>query len=260
MRAVNLYHRINFFAKVTSRDEYGATSDTYDYTSPTISTRGGIQYLGGNKALENDEKFYGKRMELTVRYRSAINETMRVQVDNETSLYAITYLEVIGRKEGLKLSLEKLDEGLSATFLDPPTGLLVVADPYEYDTILLEWVNNDDDDGILIERSLDGSVWQQIARINKADPAVTTYLDDTLEELTKYYYRIRHFMYSTYSPYAALDYDTTVGDTLYLTDGGKVIRYNIREGALCLDMAVDVDGFAGVENEDWYNIKSYGAV
>ena len=110
MRAVNLYHRINFFAKTTSRDEYGATTDTWDYRNPTISTRGGIRYLGGTKVLENDEKFYEKRIELTVRYRSNITESMRVQIDSGSSLYAITFIEELGRKEGLRLTIQKYTE------------------------------------------------------------------------------------------------------------------------------------------------------
>ena len=210
MRAVNLYHRINFFAKTTSRDEYGATTDTWDYRNPTISTRGGIRYLGGTKVLENDEKFYTKSMELTVRYQSSIVETMRVQLDDTLDLYSISYIETIGRKEGLRLTLQKLDDGLTGVLIDPPTNLLVTADLEDYNEMHLLWINNDDEDGVLIERSADGSIWNQVARINKATPAVDSWTDDNCEELTQYFYRVRHFRNKSYSTYGTIAWDTTV--------------------------------------------------
>jgi len=107
MRAGNLIHRIDFYAKVTSRDDYGASVDTWP--NITITTRGEVRFIGGSKILSSEEKFYSKSMELTVRYRSDIFETMRVQIDETNDLYSISYLEIIGRKEALRLTLEKIN-------------------------------------------------------------------------------------------------------------------------------------------------------
>jgi hypothetical protein len=253
MRTINFHHRVNFYAVTTSRDDYGATSDTYDYTTPSISTRGGLYYRGGSKNLENDEKFYGKSLELTVRYRSSIDETMRVQIDGEKYLYVITYMEVIGRKEGLRLTLEKHDDVISIPDLIPPTGLTVTADAEDYSTIALVWTNNDDGDGVLIERSVDGSVWQQIKRINKASPAVTTYDDTDLEELTRYYYRIRHFYQSQYSPFCDVEYDTTVERATEMEIQSVVFDAEEYEGGDTMTAIVTVKnlGAEGVDVLDW---------
>jgi head-tail adaptor len=107
MRAGNLFSRINFYAKVITRDSYGASVDSWP--SVTISTRGEVRWSGGGRSIENEEKTYTKNMELTVRYRSEIDETMHVQIDNGTETYVITYIETIGRKEALRLTLEKIN-------------------------------------------------------------------------------------------------------------------------------------------------------
>lgn len=107
MRSGNMYHRVRFYPKVTVRDDYGASSDTW--SGYTIECRGEIRYVGGNKELNADERFYAKTMELTIYYRSDVEETMRVQIDNESRMYEIVYIEEIGRKQGLKITLDKLN-------------------------------------------------------------------------------------------------------------------------------------------------------
>jgi len=103
----NAYHRIKFFEKVTTRDSYGASVDTWPVA--TITTRGEIRYTGGGYGLSNEEKFYSKNVELIVRYRSGIVETMRIQVDGTVDFWGIIYIEELGRMEGLKLTIEKLN-------------------------------------------------------------------------------------------------------------------------------------------------------
>jgi hypothetical protein len=103
----NPYHRIKFYAKVTTRDGYNASVDTWPVA--TISTRGEIRYTGGGFSLSNDEKFYGKSMELIIRYRE-IEDTMRIQIDGKPDWYFISGTpEELGRKEGLRLTIEKLN-------------------------------------------------------------------------------------------------------------------------------------------------------
>lgn len=110
MRAGNLISRINFYGKVITRGLYGESIDSWP--AVTIATRGEVRWVGGNQTLDNEAKTYTRSMELTVRYRSEIVETMHVQIDNGTETYIITYLEVIGHKEALRLTLEKLNNDM----------------------------------------------------------------------------------------------------------------------------------------------------
>jgi head-tail adaptor len=107
MRAGNLFHRIKFYPKVITRDDYNASVDSWP--TATIETRGEIRYTGGSRMLSNEEKFYSRNMELIIRYRAGIDETMRVQIDEGSERYIITYIEEIGRKEALRLTLEKIN-------------------------------------------------------------------------------------------------------------------------------------------------------
>lgn len=106
MRAGRLDRKAGFYAKVSTRDDFNASVDTW----PTLSleTWGTIQYAGGDMILNNEEKFYSGVIFYTIRYRSDIIETMRVKIDSVW--YRITYIERLGRKEGLKLSLNKINE------------------------------------------------------------------------------------------------------------------------------------------------------
>jgi len=105
MRAGNLYHRIAFYPKATTRDSFSGSVDTW--ATPTINTRGEIREVGGSKDLSNEEKFFSKSKELTIRYRAAVTENMKLTIDGATDFYIITYIEIIGRNEGMRLSIEK---------------------------------------------------------------------------------------------------------------------------------------------------------
>ena len=108
MRAGNMYHRVKFYAKVISRDDYGSSVDTWP--TATIECRGEVRYTGGYKTLSNEEKFYSKSIELRVRYNPNIVETMRIQLNGKPDLYMITYIEELGRQEGLRLTIEKINQ------------------------------------------------------------------------------------------------------------------------------------------------------
>jgi SPP1 family predicted phage head-tail adaptor len=106
MRAGRLDRKADFYAKVSTRDDYNASVDTWPVL--TFSTWGEIRYAGGDAILSNEEKFYSGTISLKVRYRSAIVETMRVQI--ASIWYRITYIEELGRKEGMNISLTKINE------------------------------------------------------------------------------------------------------------------------------------------------------
>ena len=108
MRAGNAYHRVTFYQKTTVRDAYGSSVDTY---TNLLDTRGEIRYTGGNKQLSADEIFYSRNMELIIRWRSDMDETMRVTLDGDTdTYYEILYIEELGRHDSLKFTLNKINE------------------------------------------------------------------------------------------------------------------------------------------------------
>jgi SPP1 family predicted phage head-tail adaptor len=107
MRAGRMDTKADFYAKVkTTSSDFGGTTDTWPVI--TFSTWGEKQSIGGDLQISSEEKFYSGSLFFKVRYRAAITETMRVKIDD--LWYRITYIEELGRKEGLKLSLSKINE------------------------------------------------------------------------------------------------------------------------------------------------------
>lgn len=107
MMAGRLDRKVIFYAKVkTSSTTFGGTTDTWP--TATITTWGEVLYGGGSAMLSSEEKFYSGSITLRVRYRSNIVETMRVKIDYDW--YSINYIERLGRKEGLRIDLEKINE------------------------------------------------------------------------------------------------------------------------------------------------------
>ncbi len=202
MRTGRMFHRIDFYSKVSTRDAYGASSDTWPLK--TIETRGEIVWKGGDLILSNEERTYTKSMELIVRYQTGIVETMKVQIDDKSDLYDIVYIEEIGRYDGLRLTLERSPDGLDDTPTVVPTGFS--ATKLSDTEIDLVWTCNAADDATSIERSTDGNSWTVITRTAKA---ATTYADTGLTAATQYFYRVRHFLYYNYSAYTTIDYATT---------------------------------------------------
>jgi head-tail adaptor len=208
MRAGNLISRVKFYAKVTTRDDYGSSVDSWPVA--TITTRGEVRWSGGNRTLANEEKTYGKSMELTVRYRSTIVETMKVQIDGTSDLFLITYIEIIGRKEALRLTLEKAEDSIAVTPVLPPTAFTATPSGADHHRVDLAWTNNAADDGVVIERSTNGNDWTEIVRIAKNVIPVTAYINTGLTPSTRYFYRIKAFLYGNYSVFAAVDDAITI--------------------------------------------------
>lgn len=208
MRAANLINRIKFYAKVTSRDDYGASVDSWPVA--TITTRGEVRWTGGSRGIVNEEKTYSRSMELTVRYRSTITETMKVQIDGTAELYLITYMEIIGRKEGLRMTLEKAADTIAVTAINPPTGFTATPSGVDHHRVDLAWTNNAANDGVVIEASQNGNDWAEVVRVAKAVIPVITYACQGLTPATRYWFRIKHFLYHDYSAFAAVDDATTI--------------------------------------------------
>jgi hypothetical protein len=93
-------------------------------------------------------------------------------------------------------------------YVEPPTAFSATIDSGV--TIDLDWTNNTNDDGIVIERSLDEVTWVVAATVAKDPTPVVTYADTDLEEETEYFYRARAFHGNNYSTYTATDDATTL--------------------------------------------------
>lgn len=238
MRAGNLIHRIKFYPKVTARDQYNASVDSYPIA--TISTRGEIRYSGGSKTISNEEIFFSKTMELTIRYRTDIVETMRVQIDGKKDLYYINGIpEIIGKNEAIRLPLEKISDGLSEVIINPPS-MLVAAMVTNY--IALTWLNNANDDAVLIERSLDCATWVQIKRTLRE---VEAYSDTAIEENTRYFYRIRHIVYSDFSAYSNISDDETGSFLFAGSPTNLILTANIDNPEITLDWTIGSINYDG---------------
>jgi head-tail adaptor len=106
MRAGRRDRKASFYSKSSTRGDYNESTDVW--TTKAFDARGSVQYAGGDAILSNEEKFYSGVIFFTMRYRSDVVETMRLLIDD--IWYRITYLEEIGRKVDLKLSLSKINE------------------------------------------------------------------------------------------------------------------------------------------------------
>lgn len=94
----------------------------------------------------------------------------------------------------------------------PPNGdcTLLTAITYSTTRINLAWTNGStNEDGISIERSLDGVTFAEITTVAAG---TSVYADTPLTEATRYYYRVRAFRGTLYS-----NYSNTADDTTWLT-------------------------------------------
>lgn len=94
-----------FYSKSITRGDYGESSDVW--TTLAFYRWVEIQYAGGDAILSNEEKFYSGVIFIRLRYSDAIVETMRVKINNVW--YSISYIEELGRREGLRLTLNKIN-------------------------------------------------------------------------------------------------------------------------------------------------------
>jgi len=109
MRAGVMDRRASFYAKVSTRDAYNASVDSWPLV--TLETWAQVKPVGGNLVMSNEEKFYTSPVTITTRYRSDIVETMRVKLSNyPNNIFRITMIDEVGRKVGLSINLEKINE------------------------------------------------------------------------------------------------------------------------------------------------------
>jgi head-tail adaptor len=110
MKAGQLDRKAYFYTKVkTTSTDFGGTTDTWPRITLTVNCQ--VVNRGGSYSLSNEEKFYSTLLNIKVRFRSEIVETMRVELSNFPGLlFRITSIDELGRKAGLNIALEKINE------------------------------------------------------------------------------------------------------------------------------------------------------
>ena len=80
MRAGTLRYTITLIQSILTTDDFGAKTETWGVYS---TIRAGILYKGGNKTIQDHERFNTSNVDFTCRYDSLINEQMRIVFDNK---------------------------------------------------------------------------------------------------------------------------------------------------------------------------------
>lgn len=114
-------------------------------------------------------------------------------------------------------------QGALLNQIHPPTDLVlsVMSDTQ----IILTWIDNAASDSFVVQRSLDGLTWADIAT-----PATNSYNNTGLESFTKYYYRVKSVKGSNESEYSdAANATTLFYATLTATGDGKGVSTLILE-------------------------------
>jgi len=87
------------------KNSYGEEIETW----ATVHTLRAIKkYIGGSKGINNEETFTSDNLEFTTHYRKDITPVMRI--DFEGNKYLINNIQVVGFNEGLKITVEKIND------------------------------------------------------------------------------------------------------------------------------------------------------
>jgi head-tail adaptor len=103
MQSAILNRYITIEKEVTSINAVGTPVETYSELKKTYAT---IKYTsGGTEFNEGSQPFTDT--EFSIRYDILVNYKCRVNFDNE--YYKILHIELIGRKDGMRLKCKKYD-------------------------------------------------------------------------------------------------------------------------------------------------------
>lgn len=80
MRSSDLKKRIQIYKQIVSASDFGRTNTTYEYK---CSCRARVNYLTGNKTMDNEEIFYSVDREFIVRHYVPIEYTDIIKYDGD---------------------------------------------------------------------------------------------------------------------------------------------------------------------------------
>lgn len=88
-----------------TRDEYGAEKITYT----TLHTlKASKKHIGGSKGVDSNEIFTTTNIVFEIHYRDDIDEEMVIEYDSKN--YRINQIVEIGYRQGLQITVEKINE------------------------------------------------------------------------------------------------------------------------------------------------------
>ena len=99
----NFRYMINVERLNVVKDSYGSITSNYVLY---LTLKASIKYLSGNKVIDNQEIFNTNTLQISTYYRD-INESDRILYNNK--YYKILSIQEIGYKEGLLLTVEKIN-------------------------------------------------------------------------------------------------------------------------------------------------------
>jgi SPP1 family predicted phage head-tail adaptor len=76
MEAGKLTERITIQRPYTVRDVYGST--TTDWADVVANLPAAVNYISGNREIDNEEIFHGRITTFSIRWRGTVNEEMRI--------------------------------------------------------------------------------------------------------------------------------------------------------------------------------------
>jgi len=131
-------------------------------------------------------------------------------IDYNNDLYAPCYYRIIAICGNS--SSNYCESNLNA--FNPPSNLNATL--FDYVAISLEWVDNSNYEiGYIIERKKEN---EEFVLLDSVDQNINTYIDDNIEEFTKYYYRIYGFNQEFQTNYSNIANATWYNGIIYVPD------------------------------------------
>lgn len=99
MQAGKLDRRITLLKPTTAQDSYGAMTEAFASDGTVWAN---VKQVDGGESFQDDQHTAKKTLVFTIRYRSGITPSWRVQFDGE--IYDLDDVAEVGRREGLALT------------------------------------------------------------------------------------------------------------------------------------------------------------
>lgn len=107
MKSADLKHRINIYKQHVEKSEFGRTMITYE---PKTSCRARINYLTGNRTIDNEEIFYSVDREFIVRSYVDIAYTDVIEYDGD--FWQVLSVDKIHEYNDIVVKTTRLNDGV----------------------------------------------------------------------------------------------------------------------------------------------------
>lgn len=107
MKSSDLKHRINIYKQHVDTSDFGRTIITYE---PRTSCRARVNYLSGNRTIENEEIFYSVDREFIVRHYVPIEYTDVIEYDGD--FWQVLSVDRIHEYNDIVIRTTRLNDGV----------------------------------------------------------------------------------------------------------------------------------------------------